>query len=266
MRWGGQARRFACVAHCRSCRKLLGLTVAPTKAEVRAAFLAAAWRHHPDSPGAQHSAADFRQLRSCYEIVSACSCVGSRVEHGTDNIHEDAIDAAVWDTGQAAPPKRRRMPSSQVNWAAARTAGTGVGAKVPKSLEVAVVLPVASASNEQGQRLPPFLWAAAAAVDGKGQPTQRGPAFCGVYRRTRDFNAAPAYMHSNKCFYLFWSQMFTDWKIAQRLTEKAVCSAFLEGSRDTPPWKSDASTAVQWTIWNPEEQRFSSQALNVSSA
>lgn len=269
MRWVNQARRFACVAQCRSCRKLLGLKVAPTKAEVRAAFLAAAWRHHPDSAGARHSAAaDFGRLRDCYEIVSACSCVGSRIEHGTDNTHEDAIKAGAWETVPTTPSKRRKVPSAQVvNWAAARAAGIGLGEKVPDLLEVAVVLPVEPAKGDMAQGLPPFLWAAAAAVNENGQPTQQqGPEFCGVYRRTRDFNAAPAYVHSNKRFHLFWSQMFNDWKIGQRLAEKAVCSAFFEGSRDAPPWEANATTPLRWTIWNPKEQCFSSQALTVSSA
>ncbi|CAE7767621.1 unnamed protein product [Symbiodinium pilosum] len=153
---------------------------------------------------------------------------------------------------------RGRPIQSPAAWASARA--KGVVAQVssaPNRLEVRVELALDSP-------LPPFLWATAAA-EGRGPLRERpGLAFCGFYYRTIDFNAAPAFAHTQFRFYLFWSRFFSDWKIAGALSEKGACTAFFDGSRDDPPWGRAAGgdpKPQQWAVWDAAADSFAKRSV-----
>mmetsp|Transcript_34529 Transcript_34529/g.75376 ORF Transcript_34529/g.75376 Transcript_34529/m.75376 type:complete len:245 (-) Transcript_34529:88-822(-) len=90
--------------------------------------------------------------------------------------------------------------------------------------------------------------------------------FDGAYRRTDDFNMEPAYEHQSCRFYLFWSQLFNDWKIADKLAEKGVCLAFTDLNRNVAPWSlklsgSAAQAGQTWVVWDPVAHHFGSRSL-----
>ncbi|CAE8692562.1 unnamed protein product [Polarella glacialis] len=278
-----RALPIACTIGCRACRQLLGIGPRAGKLEVREAFLAAAWRHHPDSSGGQRTGADFARLRQCYELLSSCLCTAHTATDSTvpPNPAGPSWDEAAQDISgmngesQESHGHRRRSGGGRLRkpeadgWATRRFAGaaaTLASQGVPDALEVEILPP---ASSKRAKPLPRFLWASAAAADPTGAHGRED--FCGAYRRTKDFNATPAYVHTGLGFYLFWSQLFNDWKIAQRLKEGGVCAAFFDGSRESPPWRPSLSKTVHasgdapmcWAVWDPTEQRFSPRTMSV---
>lgn len=205
---------------CRACRRVLGLHLGPLeRTRLREAFRQAAWQHHPDS-ASKLAGANFAELRRCYEML--LHCCGKISEGGSKS------DLAKWledrQTATVEIVKRSRQgrvarQSAGLAWdarlSAARTKVHG-----PEALEVVLDIDLPS-------ELPRFLWTAAA-EQGIGPLTGRGLRFCGSYRRGQDFNAAASYVNRFG-FYLFWSQLFSDWKIANRLSEKGACTAFVDG-------------------------------------
>jgi len=138
----------------------------------------------------------------------------------------------------------REVVTKARTWQAARSAGRNVctSASVPDDLQVAV-----ASDDFQG----PLV-------------------FCGFYRRIHDFNAAPAYLHGSRSFYLFWSDLFGDWKVGERLAERGAVVAFTDGSRKAPPWVATLSAqaggrpvALQWNVWMPAEERYVLRQLSV---
>lgn len=217
------------------CRWLLGVGRNATPAEVKAAFLAAAWRHHPDTAGAAHDGMAFARLRTCYELLLRHAQEGERSQLSSEaHPHRDGADSTRRPPGALRP----------CTWQAARAAGSLAHVEdeaPPIGLEV---------------RLPAF---------------DRGTAldFCGGYRRTHDFNASPAYVHCCRSYYVFWSQLFGDWKIGERLAEKGLCLAFADGGRGEPPWApalpgpAGRPAVLQWSVWDPSERRFTRRLLTV---
>ncbi|CAJ1453639.1 unnamed protein product [Effrenium voratum] len=232
---------------CRSCRRLLGLG---ESSDLRKAFLAAAWQHHPDTT--KSAKADFAELRRCYERLQRCC---GEVAEGPETL--------TWTPEeQELPAPSQRARSRHVakgSWDSRRAAGRAQAKQPPQwpqILEVVVDL-------EIQEPLPRFLWLSAA-EQGFGPLSQRGLAFCGAYRRSRDFNASPSYVHA-RGYHLFWSRMWCDWKIAHQLSERGACTAFVDGSQDAPPWQAFNGDiqALRWDVWDPDADRFAKKRVLV---
>ncbi|CAL1137223.1 unnamed protein product [Cladocopium goreaui] len=247
---------------CRACRRVLGLHLGPLeRTRLREAFRQAAWQHHPDS-ASKLAGANFAELRRCYEML--LHCCGKISEGGSKSDLakwlEDRQTATVEIVKRSRQGRVARQSAGLVGcpkaWdarlSAARTKVHG-----PEALEVVLDIDLPS-------ELPRFLWTAAA-EQGIGPLTGRGLRFCGSYRRGQDFNAAASYVNRFG-FYLFWSQLFSDWKIANRLSEKGACTAFVDGGRDKPPWSAMQNGRVatlQWAVWDPSTESFAKQPVLV---
>ncbi|CAE7481763.1 unnamed protein product [Symbiodinium natans] len=243
---------------CDACRRLLGVGHRVTRQALRRAFLAAAWKHHPDGLGK----GDFAELRRCYELLlDYCETSDSGQDEQTSLDSLDVQEAVQAKRVRAA---QRRGPRAAGNtggarWASARSTGaTTLAVSAPDRLEVRVELALTASP------LPPFLWATAAAA-GHGPWHERpGLSFCGFYYRTVDFNAAPAFAHTKLRFYLFWSRFFSDWKIAGALSEKGATTAFFDGSREDPPWGRAVDgdpKPQQWAVWDTDADSFAKRSV-----
>ncbi|CAE7945895.1 unnamed protein product [Symbiodinium sp. KB8] len=257
----GEARRLLSSAAktsrgpggCEKCRRLLGVGRSASREKLRRAFLAAAWKHHPDGLGE----GDFVELRRCYELLLE-NCDDS--ESGQDELPCSGTQEQDEPVQSKQASRRRPLQSGSARWASARAPGLAAKIAAPERLEVRVELALTASP------LPPFLWATAATA-GRGPWRERpGLAFCGFYYRTIDYNAAPAFAHTQFRFYLFWSRFFSDWKIAGALSEKGACTAFFDGRRDDPPWGCAANgdpKPQQWAVWDADADSFAKQAVLV---
>eukprot|EP00439_Symbiodinium_sp_Y106_P083405 s383_g23.t1 len=257
----GEARRLLSSAAktsrgpggCEKCRRLLGVGRSASREKLRRAFLAAAWKHHPDGLGE----GDFVELRRCYELLLE-NCGDS--ESGQDELPCSGTQEPEEPAQPKRASRRRPLQGGSARWASARAPGLAAQVAAPERLEVRVELALTASP------LPPFLWATAAAA-GHGPWRERpGFAFCGFYYRTIDYNAAPAFAHTQFRFYLFWSRFFSDWKIAGALSEKGACTAFFDGRRDDPPWGCAANgdpKPQQWAVWDADADSFAKRSVVV---
>lgn len=262
----GSAHRAVAFRWCstapgvRTCLALLHLQQGASPEDVKKAFRKAARRHHPDTAvggSFRDSAGDFVRLYECYQLLLL---MAPSVEPGS------GLSPESTSTGTPTSPRRRRGNLSP--WEAARAAAyrSGTAAVAVPSI-IAVVVPAAISGAACG-----------------------APGFCGLFRRTMDFNGMPAYVGRGLRYYLFWSDLFLDWKIGERLSEKTPCVAFLDGRRDAPPWTlavgpgvqpqqpprggsgataaakaaaNAAASGLMWNIWNAHHRCFENRALLV---
>lgn len=112
----------------------------------------------------------------------------------------------------------------------------------------------------RAKRRPPALAPEAVEVSAS---SPEASAIQGVYRRTTDFNQAPAYLsvREGQGYYLFWSERFGDWKIGERLSDSGLCLAYAEGRRTGPPWMAslaqDSSVrGLRWEVWSHGSEGF----------
>ena len=229
------------------CHAVLGVPKGASRAEIKAAFLAAAKRHHPDISTTADNGDAFVRLRSCYEMLL-------RQQKASGSIHKSPLHAEDPPVQQPQPPPPPPPPkphkpriSRHGSWAALRAAGsssdsTGAVASMPLAVEVSLALSSAT-----------MVSSAAATID-EGEE----PAFCGTYRRTCDFNFSPAYARHGGGYFLFWSAEFRDWKIGERLADDGLCAAYAEGDR-----RALQSPRLRWAVWDAGRNRFAPQQLSI---
>lgn len=233
-----------CSASCRSHRELLGVPCGAPPRDVRAAFVTAAWRAHPDAGGRESGDAAFVRLRASYEALLRCTAACRPAEGGTPMAAEAGGGPAAAAGGRAAPPAAshssrfsRAVERPRPTWGAARSAG--------------------GCQRVEARPMPELV-----SVTTPGESV--APQFCGIYRRTRDFNGSPAYVRDGLEYYLYWSRLFRDWKIGELLAEQGLCAAFCEGDRETPPWQAAAAPSSNgWSVWLPATREYQVQRLAI---
>ncbi|CAE7948434.1 dnajc21 [Symbiodinium sp. KB8] len=82
-------------------------------------------------------------------------------------------------------------------------------------------------------------------------------------RLDTSFNGRPAFKKKgDHGLYMFWSQQFGDWKIAERLQDDGACLGFAEDMRGRRrPWLQHPP--LRWRLWEPTARRFVPKRLNV---
>lgn len=65
--------------------------------------------------------------------------------------------------------------------------------------------------------------------------------------------------------FMFWSQQYGDWKIAERLQDDGACLAFAEDMKGRMrPWISHP--ILRWRLWEPSSRRFVPRRLNIEAS
>ncbi|CAE7518649.1 Dnaja3 [Symbiodinium necroappetens] len=85
----------------------------------------------------------------------------------------------------------------------------------------------------------------------------------GYLKLDTSFNGRPAFKKKgDHGLYMFWSQQFGDWKIAERLQDDGACLGFAEDMRGRRrPWLQHPP--LRWRLWEPTARRFVPKRLNV---
>ncbi|CAE7504022.1 MGST3 [Symbiodinium pilosum] len=86
----------------------------------------------------------------------------------------------------------------------------------------------------------------------------------GGYQRLEAlFNGRPAFKKSGEYnVFIFWSQQFGDWKIAERLQDDGACLGFAEDMRGRRrPWLQHPP--LRWRLWEPTARRYVPKRLTV---
>lgn len=91
-----------------------------------------------------------------------------------------------------------------------------------------------------------------------GAPHPPDPLAGAYHRLEEDFCGRSAYCREASpgfpALYLFWSQSYGDWKLAERLEEEASCVAFAADERGASwPWQPGR---LRWRVWEPLQRRF----------
>ncbi|CAJ1364201.1 unnamed protein product [Effrenium voratum] len=85
-------------------------------------------------------------------------------------------------------------------------------------------------------------------------------------RLPKDFNERPAFVRSgDRELFIFWSQQFGDWKIADRLQDDGACLGFAEDIKGRRrPWL--AHPPLRWRLWEPGARRFVPRRLHIDTS
>eukprot|EP00913_Durusdinium_trenchii_P018916 g17774.t1 len=79
------------------------------------------------------------------------------------------------------------------------------------------------------------------------------------------FNGRPAFERMGEpSLFMFWSQQFGDWKIAERLQDDGACVGFAEDMKGRRrPWLQHPT--LRWRLWDPTARRFVPRRLNIDA-
>jgi len=244
--------------------QLLGVSQFATPLEIKTAFRIAAKRLHPDtaklvgssdggSSSSSSGSAAFIKLTASYERLLTALRQGCPEEQGGGGSawgHEYVSEAYSVAQPPSEAQLRRGAPRT---WAEARRSGKRCGETGPAVVSVAT-----AKCGEQGQ--------------GGATALAAVKHLCGRYEFVGEFNRRPSYMFCHQrggstrgsslqhstAYYLFWSEAFEDWKIAERMTDTGLCLAYLGGVSRAVPWqshalaaaRSDAPMGLPWSVWD----------------
>jgi len=115
---------------------------------------------------------------------------------------------------------------------------------------------------KQSEDVPGEMW-----VEISGRNNTQWASIGGCYSKLeKAFNGRPAFeKRGQPSLFMFWSQQFGDWKIAERLQDDGACLGFAEDMKGRRrPWIPHPT--LRWRLWEPSARRFVPRRLNIDSS
>ncbi|CAK9062306.1 unnamed protein product [Durusdinium trenchii] len=116
------------------------------------------------------------------------------------------------------------------------------------------------APNASSEEVPEEMW-----VEISGRNSHWASIGGSFAKLEKAFNGRPAFERMGEpSLFMFWSQQFGDWKIAERLQDDGACVGFAEDMKGRRrPWLQHPT--LRWRLWDPTARRFVPRRLNIDA-